>query len=184
MSTRVCAIRARLLALTLGVLASASALAQDAVPPGYRAIAAEYGLPDRLLYAVALTESGRPIKALGARRPWPWTLNVAGRGYFYPTREEALAALTRFLAEGRESVDIGLMQVNWRHHRHRLGSPEAALEPYRNLRVAAAILSECSANRGDWWAGVGCYHAPADAERAARYRRRVAAHLRWLGPAG
>ena len=184
MSARAWTIRAPLLVLSLGVLSPAPTLAQEAVPPGYRAVAAEYGLPDRLLYAVALTESGRRIETLGSTRPWPWTLNVGGQGYFYPTREEALAALTGFLAEGRESVDIGLMQVNWRHHRHRLGSPEAALEPYRNLRVAAAILSECSANRGDWWAGVGCYHAPADAERAARYRRRVAAHLRRLEPAG
>ena len=27
--------------------------------------------------------------------------------------------------------------------------------------------------RGDWWAAVGCYHAPSNAERAARYRERV-----------
>ena len=52
---------------------------EDAVPAGYRAIAAERGIPESVLYAVALTESGKPIERAGEYRPWPWTLNVASR---------------------------------------------------------------------------------------------------------
>ena len=32
-------------------------------------------------------------------RPWPWTLNVSGRGMFFATREEAYAAVNRLLAK-------------------------------------------------------------------------------------
>ena len=70
------------------------------------------------------------------------------------------------------------MQVNWRYHRERLGDPWQALDPYHNLRVGAEILQGCYATERDWWASVGCYHAPANPERAARYRRRVESQWR------
>ncbi|MCP5408943.1 MAG: lytic transglycosylase domain-containing protein [Chromatiaceae bacterium] len=154
------------------------------VPAGYRSIAAEQGVPHSLLYAVALAESGKQIESAKAFRPWPWTLNLAGQGYFYETRSAAWQALTAWLREGRRSIDIGLMQVNWRYHRERLGTTWQALDPYHNLRVGAAILKQCYQTRRDWWSSVGCYHAPADAGRAARYRQRVVSHWRRIEDAG
>jgi hypothetical protein len=153
----------------------------EAVPSGYRLIAAERVMPATLLYAVALTESGRAVNNTeGVRRPWPWTLNVAGSGYVYATRLEAWQALRDWLAQGQQSIDIGLMQVNWRYHQARLGEPWQALEPYHNLRVGAGILQACYATAHDWWASVGCYHAPSHPARAARYRRRVESQWRQI----
>ena len=143
------------------------------VPSGYRIVAAEGAIPDTIFYAVALAESGRSINAYGVRRPWPWTLNVAGDGYYYSTRIEAWQALRDWLKKGKRSIDIGLMQINWRYHKGRLGDPWQALDPYHNLRVGAGILQDCYATEHDWWASVGCYHAPANPEHASRYRRRV-----------
>ncbi|MEW8644213.1 MAG: transglycosylase SLT domain-containing protein, partial [Candidatus Thiodiazotropha sp.] len=74
------------------------------------------------------------------------------------------------------SIDIGLMQVNWRYHQDRLGTPWQALDPYHNIRVGAGILQDCYATRQDWWGSVGCYHSPKDSYRADRYRRRVVSH--------
>jgi hypothetical protein len=102
---------------------------------------------------------------------------VAGDGYYYPTRLEAWQALNDWLEKGKRSIDIGLMQVNWRYHQERLGTPWQALDPYHNLRVGATILQDCYATEHDWWASVGCYHAPRNQERATRYRRRV--ESRW-----
>ena len=146
------------------------------VPVGYQQVADAYDLPPEVLYAVALTESARQVDSTGNVRPWPWTLNVRGRGHFFASREEAEAALQQHFDAGRRSIDIGLMQVNWRYHRQRLGSPQLALDPYHNLRVAAEILRDCHQRRQDWWAAVGCYHAPNSPQRAARYRARVRAH--------
>jgi hypothetical protein len=157
---------------------SSPAWSADAVPSGYRLVASERAIPHAIFYAVALAESGRTLTTDGVRRPWPWTLNVAGDGYYYATRIEAWQALRKWLDQGKRSIDIGLMQVNWRYHQARLGDPWQALDPYHNLRVGAGILQDCYATRRDWWVSVGCYHAPANPERATRYRRRVESQWR------
>ena len=154
--------------------------ADEVVPSAYRLVATEYGIPLRLFYAVALAESGKIIESMNRRRPWPWTLNIAGVGVYFNTRWQAWHALDQFLRAGETSVDIGLMQVNWRFHQERLGSSWLALEPYHNLTVGAEILRRCYAERRDWWASVGCYHAPSDSHRARAYRNRVAAQWRAL----
>ncbi len=103
---------------------------------------------------------------------------------FFNTRQAAWAVLKDTLSQGRRSIDIGLMQVNWKYNAKRLKNPYAALAPYYNLRVAAGILADCYRKLGDWWAAVGCYHAPAaDAKsrrRAQRYRARVRRHWQRL----
>jgi hypothetical protein len=164
--------------LAMGVAASTSAWSGDRVPPGYRAVAAERGVPSVLLYAVALAESGTRVDA--ALHPWPWTLNVAGEGRIFASRAAAWHDLRDALAAGERSIDIGVMQVNWRYHQQALQDPWQALDPYYNLRVAATILVDCYQVQRDWWDAVGCYHAPRASERAARYRERVRAHWRRL----
>ncbi len=82
-------------------------------------------------------------------------MNVAGRGYFFDSRLAAWQALTAWLEQGEASIDIGLMQVNWRYHEERLGTPWQALDPYHNLRVGAGILQACYSQRQDWWGASG-----------------------------
>jgi len=163
----------RVPAVLAGLLLGTTAGAD--VPSAYAAVATRHDIPPALFYAIALTESGRSIEVLKARRPWPWTLNIAGEGSFYPDRIAAWRALDEALINGQTRVDIGLMQVNWRYHGARLENSWLAMEPAHNLEVAAEILRECYAKRRDWWASVGCYHAPNHAERAARYTARVRA---------
>ena len=168
--------------LSLGLASHPSVHAS--VPVGYQQVADAYDLPAEVLYAVALTESARRVDSTGNVRPWPWTLNVRGRGHFFASRREAEAALKGLLDQGRTSVDIGLMQVNWRYHEQRLGSPNRALDPFHNLRVAAQILLDCHRSHQDWWEAVGCYHAPNRPQRAARYRTRVRAHWQRITEGG
>lgn len=156
------------------LLASASR-AGEAIPPTYLQMAARYDIPAAILYAVALAESGKQIPSVPVRRPWPWTLNIAGEGFYFPTRHAAWRVLDAKLAAGETRIDIGLMQVNWHFHQRRLENSWLALAPEHNLTVAAEILRRCYAERGDWWAGVGCYHAPNDPTRAQRYVERVRA---------
>ncbi len=168
-----------------GLILPSLSWGREAVPAGYRVVAAEHGIPQSILYAVALTESGKPMAGpAGAARPWPWTLNVAGRGYFFDSRQAAWQALRGYLKDGQRSIDIGLMQVNWRYHQDRLGTPWQALDPYHNLRVGAGILQDCHLTRQDWWASVGCYHAPGNPHRADQYRRRVVSRWQWIMKAG
>lgn len=161
-----------------------SADSAGTVPWGYAAAAEANGVPAEVLYAIALTESGRTI-APGRLRPWPWTLNVRGRPERFVTRAEAHAALIRYLEKGITLIDVGLMQVNWHHHQHRLGTPWAALEPYHNIRVGSRILLEEYRRTGNWREAIGRYHAPGRTpkrlRRAEQYRQRVGKHLATLG---
>jgi hypothetical protein len=150
------------------------------IPPAYRHIAAEYRVPAEVLYAVALTESGQSALSGGHWRPWPWTLNVNGRGQYFASRYLAWQTLQHSLRQGTTSVDIGLMQVSWRYHRAALVSSWHALDPHHNLRVAAAILQSCYDKHRDWWASAGCYHAPNNSARAQAYTQRVQRHWRNL----
>jgi hypothetical protein len=161
--------------LASSVVPCAVASASD-IPPAYRQVALINGIPADIFYAVALTESGRILGVNQPRRPWPWTLNIHGQGLYFSDRHSAWRAVVTALVKQQPSVDIGLMQVNWYWHHHRLIDPWRALDPHRNLRVAAEILQRCYERSSDWWQAVGCYHSPSNPEHAERYRERVRAH--------
>lgn len=163
-----------LLSLPL-LLQGTPAIAND-IPSAYRQVARAHGIPADIFYAVALAESGRELGAGKPLRPWPWTLNIHGEGLYFNDRTSAWRAIAAAILKQRTSVDIGLMQVNWRYHHRRLIDPWRALDPHRNLEVAAEILKNCQRRLSDWWASVGCYHSPSNPERAKRYRERVRAH--------
>ena len=83
----------RYLAVLLCIAACPLSHAEDAIPSAYRLVAIEYGVPVALFYAVALTESGQSIESKSRRRPWPWTLNIAGEAHYFKTRWQAWLAL-------------------------------------------------------------------------------------------
>jgi len=161
----------------LGCSAVTSAANAETIPAGYVQVASRYDIPPVLLYAVALTESGQSSFSDGRFRPWPWALNIDGEGHYFSSRQLAWHALQAALTED-SSVDVGLMQISWRYHRANLGSSWQALDPYHNLRVAAAILRACFVEHTYWIQSAGCYHAPNDPVRADRYGQRVKA--RWM----
>ena len=171
----------RLLLLTVLLMVNAASRSADTdVPSAYQAVAEAYGIPAALFYAIALTETGRKVSSTDGFRPWPWSANFNGEGHFFSSRRAALQAIETYLADGQRSVDIGLMQVSWRYHAATLGTVWKALDPYFNLTIAAAILVDCQQRLDDWWASVGCYHAPRDPARAAKYRSRVRRHWQSL----
>ena len=153
---------------------------RQTVPPGYRQGAQAHGIPPALLYAIALTESGYTNPAAGDLRPWPWTLNINGKGRYYPSRRAATDALAATLRNGETAVDVGLMQIHWHYHHAALGDSRRALDPYHNLRVGAGILAQCYQQRANWWSAAGCYHAPNNTSLAKRYQARVQRHWRAL----
>ena len=157
----------------VGLLCGPMIAQSQPIPAGYQQVAREYGLPPALLYAVALTESGQSSLSHGEFRPWPWALNIDGKGQYFPSRQSAWRALQAALTKTDASVDIGLMQVSWRYHHSSLGSSWQALDPYHNLRVAAELLRNCFIDHSNWIESAGCYHAPNDPARANRYGRRI-----------
>lgn len=143
------------------------------LPIAYTKAASAAQVPADLLYAIALTESGRTVNKEHGYRPWPWTLNIDGKSKRFDRRQSAFRVLRTTLRSENTNVDIGLMQISWRYHSSKFESAYEALNPSTNLKVGADILRTCYVREQDWWLAVGCYHAPNSIERAEKYRDRV-----------
>lgn len=119
----------------------------------------EHGIPAHLLSAIASTESGRYHEGLKIKLPWPWTINAEGKGYFFDTKEEAIAAANKLYARGVESMDVGCMQVNLHHHPEAFSSLSQAFEPENNVAYAASFLRNLYQDDGSWKKAAGDYHS-------------------------
>ncbi|MCB5303590.1 transglycosylase SLT domain-containing protein [Yersinia sp. 2544 StPb PI] len=152
------------------------------IPPAYHEIAAAARVPAESLYSLALTETSRRLPY--GERPWPWTINVAGKGYRFETRDAAWQALLQFIRRyPLKRIDVGIAQVNLGWNGHLFTSFYDAFEPYTNLRVAANILRTCyDASPGSWIKAAGCYHHPAGGKAAATYIAIVRRKLDTLAP--
>ena len=98
------------------------------------------GLPQEVLHAISLTETGR---AQGGRlRPYPWAINREGKGFWFKNREEALAFAKASVAAGRRSFDVGCFQINYHWHGHNFPSLEAMFDPDTGADYAARFLGD------------------------------------------
>lgn len=149
----------------------------DNIPPAYTLTANQVGVPAEVLFALARTESNTRLTI--GYYPWPWTLNIKGKGYRYKTREEACAAITDAIKRhGVYGVDIGLSQQNWGYvGKNWFTSPCAALEPLNNLLAAAQQLRKYHERTGDWITAAGMYHRPAGGKHAFKYVQKLCSHL-------
>lgn len=127
------------------------------------------GVPLSVLRAISLTETGRTRN--GSFRPWPWTVNMEGKGVWFDTLEEARAYVARHHARGARSYDVGCFQINYRWHGQHFASPEAMFDPDANAAYAARFLGELYAEFGDWSRAAGAYHSRTP-KYANRYRGR------------
>ncbi|SOE74785.1 Transglycosylase SLT domain-containing protein [Burkholderia sp. OK233] len=127
----------------------------------------------KVLAGIALNESGLNGRA------WPWTLNVAGRSFFFRSREDAWRAIESLRAAGRCDFDVGLLQVNWCYHRQRFASTWDALAPATNIRVAESILNENYSRTHSVAAAIAWYHS-ANPVPGQAYLARFARHLKQI----
>lgn len=130
------------------------------------------GVPLSVLKAISLTETGR--KQGGRFRPWPWTINMEGKGHWFDSRDEARAYVDKEFARGARSFDIGCFQINYKWHGEEFSSIEEMFDPVANALYAARLLGQLHAETGSWGKAAGAYHSrtPAFAERyQARFER-------------
>lgn len=118
-----------------------------------------YGIPGHLLAAIANTETGRWHAGLGVKIPWPWTINAEGQGYFFESKQEAMAKVRALQRQGMQSIDIGCMQVNLKHHRDAFASLSDAFDPHQNVAYAAKFLRSNYAETGNWQKAASAYHS-------------------------
>lgn len=142
-------------------------------------VARESGVPLDVMRAITRTETGRSLD--GGFLPWPWTINMEGKGLWFDGPAEAVAYAEREHARGARSFDMGCFQINFRWHGEHFASLDEMMDPLANARYAARFLSELHAETGDWQKAAGRYHSLTP-KYAERYSARFARHRASLPP--
>ena len=127
---------------------------------------AAWQLPNGLLSAIGIVESGRGDPARARPVPWPWTINFDGHGYFLPDKAEAVQVVGIVRAAGRAVIDVGCFQVNLFYHPDAFTNIADAFDPVSNAQAAARILARARDGGNSWEAAIGLYHS-ASPDRAA-----------------
>ena len=139
-------------AATPAAAAAAASSPRAACLDAVRTAEAEHGLPEGLLVAIALNESGLHAYALSVR----------GRAHFPDTREEA----ERLYRSARGPVMAGCVQVNAGVHARGADWP---LDPHHAADWAGRFLRDAYARTGSWAETVRIWHGgrPGSATRLA-----------------
>ncbi|GAB4390237.1 lytic transglycosylase domain-containing protein [Albidovulum sp.] len=166
-----------------------SVLAFSGLPSGTRAAAAPEqvcdaaahvaaagsGVPAAVLMAITRTETGRGRR--GRLEPWPWTVNMEGRGIWFDDLAAARAYVLKAHERGARSFDIGCFQINYRWHGEAFRSIDEMFDPVVNARYAARFLRQLYAETGSWAKAAGAFHSrtPGYAQKyQARFERILA----------
>lgn len=147
-------------------------------------VAKQTNVPPEVIWAVARSESN-----LGKLGPWPWTINIHGKGYYFKSQKEMLTFIHKKTKRKRYiSIDIGCMQLNTIYHGHKFKNIEEMTNIYKNMLVAAKYLRELydtnkrnPAHKGlpinrIWGYAVGDYHSQRNL-KGAQYITRTSKFL-------
>lgn len=134
-------------------------------------------IPDRLLHAISLVESGRWDADRKASFAWPWTVTAEGEGHFLPSKEAAIAEVRRLKAKGVSNIDVGCMQVNLQAHPDAFATLDDAFDPATNVAYGARFLNELRSSTPDWTTAAAYYHSQTPS-LAAEYKSKLVAAWR------
>lgn len=135
--------------------------------------AAQSGVPVSVLKAISLTETGRT--RAGVTRPWPWTVNMEGKGVWFDSEDEARTYAETHFDSGARSFDVGCFQINYKWHKQAFSSIREMFDPIKNALYAAKFLNDLFAEKGNWEEAAGAYHSRTP-KYANRYKARFSSY--------
>lgn len=116
-------------------------------------------IPQDTLYSISLQETGKIHNDKKIKIAWPWTVNIDGKGYYFDTKREAMLFVRDQMRDGKESVDVGCMQVNLKHHPDAFRSLDQAFDPRANIAYGAKFLVSKYEQLGNWSKAIAHYHS-------------------------
>ena len=141
-----------------------------------------YGIPDNILLGIGLQEAGRTHE--GQLTVWPWSVNAAGEGRMFATRDAAMTWVRERQAAGVRSIDVGCMQINLRWHPEAFASLAEGFSPEASADYAARFLLDLRRQTGSWALAAGSYHSFTPEKRdiyLASLRKNVAVANKRIG---
>ena len=136
-----------------------------------------YQIKEGLLQTIASVESGRWDKATQKRISWPWAVQVNGKGHYYGSKDEAVAAVKALIAEGINNIDVGCMQINLKYHGDAFSSVEEAFEPEKNVAYSARFLKNLYQHNGHSWQKTAMQYHSKNHARGAIYKSKLEQHF-------
>ncbi len=133
---------------------------------------ARHKIPNKLLQAISMVESGRWNPQTRSKTAWPWTVTANGKGRYFPTKQAAIAHVRKLQGQGIRVIDVGCMQVNLHYHPKAFKSLSAAFDPRRNADYAATFLTKLKDRHRTWRKAVQHYHSSTPSKRVP-YQNRV-----------
>ena len=132
-------------------------------------IEAKLNLPNGILKAIALKETGRWDNLRKESVAWAWTVTAKGQGTYHQTKQEALKAVGKLQNRGIKNIDVGCMQINLYYHPHAFKKLEEAFDPKLNTAYAGEFLNQLFEDHGSWQQAIEHYHSN-DQDRGRLYR--------------
>ncbi len=124
------------------------------------------GVPAKVLYGIAKTESGFR----------PWALNVRGHSWIGKSRARLKHKIIALQKAGYKSFDVGCMQINYRWHGDRFETMDHMIDPNHNVYHASKFLLDLYREFGTWSKAVAAYHS-RNPQRGQDYLRLVVRSL-------
>ncbi len=137
----------------------------------------QWRIPDKLLFAISVVESGRWNSEAEQNFAWPWTVMAEGKGRYFKSKSAAIDAIKELQARGISNIDVSCMQINLRYHPGAFSNLNEAFDPAINVACAAAFLSDLRTAQKSWTQAVKHYHSSTPALQAP-YRSKVYAAWR------
>lgn len=138
----------------------------------FKKLEKKHNIPSDILHSISLQESGKKHSKSDKKIPWPWTVNVEGKGYFFDSKNEAVSFVKKQFSQGKKSIDVGCMQISLLYHGDSFRSLADAFDPKNNVEYGAKFLREKFEQYGSWKKAIANYHS-ADQEKGNKYQQSV-----------
>ena len=126
-------------------------------------------LPKNLLLAISLTETGRLVDDMYI--PWPWSLNVKGKGFYLDDQEQTKKYALSNIKNFTKNVDIGCMQINYYYHGKKFNNFDDMINPRINVLYAGYFLIDLKQSHGTWKEAVMRYHSSNPIRKRNYYKK-------------
>ena len=133
----------------------------------------KYKIPNKLLEAISLTETGRTVG--GNYVAWPWSLNISGESFFFKNEKDLLVLLKKKI-KSQKNIDIGCMQISYKYHNKNFKNIEEISDPKKNIEWAALYLKKLFNKHNSWNKAIAKYHS-SNPKRMKNYLTKV--HKNW-----
>lgn len=135
-----------------------------------------YQIKSNLLQTIASVESGRWNAQAGKRVAWPWTVHANGKGRYYKSKAEAIAAVKNLQQKGITNIDVGCMQINLKYHGEAFANLEEAFDPEKNVAYSAQFLRNLYKRNKQNWTKTAMHYHSRNLRKGTNYKNRLEKH--------